>query len=396
MTDPLARRPGGRRALRAVACAALVALAACTAEPPPPMPDSGPSISGTTVRFPRRVEGIRTEPVQDAGTTILTLPGRLSWDEDRTVRVFAPFPGRVTALRAQVGDAVRAGQPLAEIAAPEFGQAIADARRADADEALARETVERQRELLEAGLIAAKTLREAQAALSRAEIERQRARARLAQLGATSDAATFTLRAPIAGVVVERALGPGQEVRPDGDAPLFVVTDPSRLWLWLDAPESALPQLAPMPPGTPLKLHSGAWGQREFEARLLRTEDAIDATSRTFRLRAAVANPDRLLKAQMYVTATFPLPSGTADRPIEHVPTAAVLLVDGRHHVFVADPDGGYTRTEVTVARELPGRVGVLGLEPGQRVVVEGNLFLQQILARGAAVPKAGRGEPKR
>ncbi len=398
MTQCPPRRPRRRRPLRALAGAGLVALAglaACSAEPPPPVPDAGPSISGTTVRFPRRVEGIRTEPVQDAGTTTLTLPGRLAWDEDRTVRVFPPFAGRVTALRAQVGDTVRAGQPLAEIAAPEFGQATADARRAEADEALARETVARQRELLDAGLVAAKDLREAQAALSRAEIERQRTRARLAQLGATNGASTFTLRAPIAGVVVERALNAGQEVRPDGDRPLFVVTDPSRLWLWLDAPESALPQLAPMPAGTLLKLHSGAWGDREFEARLLRTEDAIDATARTFRLRAAVANPERLLKAEMYVTATFPLPAGVADRPIEHVPTAAVLLVDGRQQVFVADPDGGFTRTEVKVVREMPGRVAVLGLEPGKRVVVEGNLFLQQILARGAAVPKAGRGEPK-
>jgi cobalt-zinc-cadmium efflux system membrane fusion protein len=379
-----------RTLLRAAACAGLVALAACTAEPPPPPPDSGPSISGTTVRFPRRVEGIRTEPVQDAGTTMLTLPGRLAWDEDRTVRVFPPFAGRVTALRAQVGDAVRAGQPLAEIAAPEFGQALADARRAEADEALARETVARQHELHEAGLAAAKDLREAQAALSRAEIERQRARARLAQLGATGGGSSFTLRAPIAGVVVERTLATGQEVRADGDRPLFVVTDPSRLWAWLDAPESALPQIAPMRAGAALKLRSGAWGTREFDASLLRTEDAIDATSRTFRLRASVANPERLLKAEMYVTATFPLPQGAVDRPVEHVPVAAVLLVDGRHHVFVSDPDGGFTRTEVTVVREMPGRVGVIGLGPGQRVVVEGNLFLQQILARGTT-PKAAR-----
>jgi cobalt-zinc-cadmium efflux system membrane fusion protein len=392
---PLPTHPALRRALRAAACAGLVAIAACSAEPPPSPPDSGPSISGTTVRFPRRVEGIRTEAVQDAGTTTLTLPGRLAWDEDRTVRVLPPFAGRVTALRAQVGDAVRAGQPLAEIAAPEFGQAIADAHRAEADEALARETAARQRELLDAGLVAAKDLREAEAALSRAEIERQRARARLTQLGATGSGSTFTLRAPIDGVVVERAVATGQEVRPDGDKPLFVVTDPTRLWVWLDAPESALPQLAPMRAGASLKLHSGAWGTKDFDAKLVRTEDSIDATSRTFRLRASVANPERLLKAEMYVTATFPLPPGASDRPIEHVPVTAVLLVDGRRHVFVADPDGGFTRVEVGIVREMPGRVGVVGLEPGQRVVVEGNLFLQQILSRGH-VPKSAQAEAKK
>jgi cobalt-zinc-cadmium efflux system membrane fusion protein len=393
---PPSRRLRHRASTLALAAAAL--LAACSAEPPPPAPDPGPAISGTTVRFPRRVEGIRTEAVQDAGTTTLSLPGRLAWDEDRTVRVFAPFGGRVVKPLAQVGDTVRAGQPLAELAAPEFGQAMADARRAESEQKLAEETLSRQRELHEAGLVAAKDLREAQAALERARIEQQRTRARLAQLGASAgaDGASYVLRAPIAGVVVERTINPGQEVRAEGgDKPLYVITDPSRMWAWIDAPESALPQLAAMPAGTALKLQSGAWGNREFEARLLRTEDAIDATTRTFRLRASVANPDRLLKGEMFVTATFPLPDGQSDVPVEHVPVSAVLLVDGRHQVFVADPDGGFTRTEVKVLRELPGRVGVTGLQPGQRVVVEGQLFLQQILARGSA-PKAAQAEGRK
>lgn len=372
------------RARAAAALLAAIALgAACTAEPPP-APEPGPSVSGSTVRFPKRVEGIRTEPVQDAGTTSLSLPGRLAWDEDRTVRVIAPVGGRVLRPRVQVGDRVRAGQPLAELAAPEFGQASADARRAETEQVLADETLARQRALHDAGLVPTKDLREAEAAHARAAIERQRAQARLAQLGGAGDGSNYVLRAPIAGVVVERTINPGQEVRTDAERPLFVITDPTRLWAWLDAPESALPALAAMPAGAPLVLRSGAWGTRDFAATLVRSEDAIDTTTRTFRLRATVADPERRLKGEMFVTATFPLPAGHTDRPIEHVPTPAVLLIDGRQHVFVADPDGGYTRTEVQVVSEMPGRVAVLGLQPKQRVVVEGNLFLQQIVARGA------------
>ncbi|MFM1989246.1 MAG: hypothetical protein RJA99_2203 [Pseudomonadota bacterium] len=392
MTDAVPPRPA--TAARRLAIAAFAAAAAaCTAEPPPLAPDPGPSIAGTTVRFPKRVEGIRTEAVQDAGTTTLSLPGRLAWDEDRTVRVFSPLGGRVVRPIVRVGDAVKAGEPLAELAAPEFGQATADARRAETDQALAEETLTRQRELNDAGLVPAKDVREAEAALARARIERQRTQARLAQLGAAAGGPNYMLRAPLAGVVVERAINPGQEVRADGgDRPLYVITDPTRLWAWLDAPESALPALAALPAGAPLALHSGAWGAREFAARLIRSEDAIDPTTRTFRLRASVANPERLLKSEMFVTATFPLPAGETDRPIEHIPTAAVLLIDGRQHVFVADTDGGFTRTEVQVVRELPGRVAVLGLQTGQRVVVEGNLFLQQIIARGASPKPAGEG----
>lgn len=391
---PAAARAAAARRLGLAVAVGLVALAAaCTAELPPPAPDPGPSIDGATVRFPKRVEGIRTEPVQDAGTTTLSLPGRLAWDEDRTVRVVAPFAGRVVKPLVRVGDTVKAGQPLAELAAPEFGQATADARRAETEQALAEETLKRQRELHDAGLVPAKDVREAEAAFARARIERLRTQSRLTQLGAGSGGPDYVLRAPLGGVVVERAINPGQEVRADGgDKPLYVITDPTRLWAWLDAPENALPVLAAMPAGTPLVLHSGAWGARAFDATLVRGEDAIDPTTRTFRLRAAVANPERLLKGEMFVTATFPLSEGQSDRPIEHVPTQAVLLIDGRQQVFVADPDGGFTRVEVTVVRELPGRVAVLGLKQGQRVVIEGNLFLQQILARGTTPKAAAEG----
>jgi cobalt-zinc-cadmium efflux system membrane fusion protein len=370
-------------AARLAAGLALALLAACGPDAPPRAPEAGPSISGTTVRFARRPDGLRAEPVVDAGTTALTVPGRLAWDEDRTVRIFSPFAGRVIRPLAQVGDTVKVGQPLAELASSEFGQALADARRAETDQKLAEDSLARQRELYEAGLVAQKELRSAEAEQARAVIERQRAQGRLTQAGATGGT-NFLLRAPIAGVVVERTLNPGQELRPDqGSTPLFVVTDPSRLWAWLDAPEGALPQVSPLPPGTALTLRSAAWGEREFEGRLVRKEDSIDPELRTLRMRASVANAQRLLKAGMYVTATFPLPPEAGSQLLEHVPVSAVLLVDGRRCVFVEDGERGYTRVEVRVVREQAGRAALLGLEPGQRVVVEGNLYLQQILARG-------------
>ncbi len=369
-------------------------LVGCNPEPPPP-PEPGPSVSGTTVRFNGRPEGIRTEPVQDAGNTTLTLPGRLVWDEDVTVRVFTPFSGRLIKPLVQVGDRVRAGQELAEMASSDFSEAMADARRAETDGKLARDSLARLRELHGAGLVARKELIEAQALASRSAIERQRTQNRLAQVGASGGGLNFVLRAPIDGVVVDRSVNPGQELRADqGSTPLFVITDPTRLWAWFDAPESALPRLAAAQPGTPMQITSGAWGNRVFDASLRRKDDAIDPTARSFRLRAEVENPDRSLKAEMFVTATLSLPDDSGGRPVGHVPTSAVLLVDGRRQVFVQDGDNGFTRVEVDVIRELPGRVGVTGLTTGQRVVVEGNLYLQQILSR--ADIRAAKTEAKR
>jgi hypothetical protein len=56
--------------------------------------------------------------------------------------------------------------------------------------------------------------------------------------------------------------------------------------------------------------------------------------------------------------------------------------MDGKRHVFVQDDDSSFTRTPVQVLTEQAGRAAVTGLKPGQRVVTEGNLYLQQILSR--------------
>jgi cobalt-zinc-cadmium efflux system membrane fusion protein len=378
-------------------CAALV-LSACSPEPVPKAPNAGPTISGSTIRFPKRPEGIRTEVGQEAGSTALTVPGRLAWDEDRTVRIHSPFAGRVIKPLVQVGDAVSAGQPIALLASADFGSALADARRAETDLKLADDNLARQRELYDAGIVPLKELRAAEAERSRADIEVQRARSKMRQEGGASGP-NYTLRAPVKGVVVERTINPGQELRAENETALFVVTDPTRMWAWLDAPERAVPQLAALLPGTPLRIRSTAWGELEFASELLRKEDSIDPELRTFRMRAAVSNPERKLKAGMFVTATFPAPAESAGQLVEHVPMSAVLLIDGKRFVFVQDSDSSFSRTEVKVVSEQAGRAALLGLQKGQRVVTEGTLYLQQILSRNgdpagqrSAAPPPGAG----
>ncbi|MBA5690754.1 efflux RND transporter periplasmic adaptor subunit, partial [Rugamonas apoptosis] len=87
-------------------------------------------------------------------------------------------------------------------------------------------------------VLARKDYESAQADLAQASAETRRAAQRLSNLNAgPRDDGGFGLRAPIDGVVAERQLNPGQEVRPDLPNPLFVVTDLRHLWLVVDVPE---------------------------------------------------------------------------------------------------------------------------------------------------------------
>jgi cobalt-zinc-cadmium efflux system membrane fusion protein len=341
-----------------------------------------PEVKGSSVFIPDgspQLAAFASEPVQPGKAIVHTLTGRVTWDESRTVRVFSPFAGSVQAIHANAGDRVSSGQVLASIASPDFGQTQADASRAAADFAVAQKSVERLRDLAANGVAAEKDLHAAEADFERArgELQRVNARKKLYGGGDTVDQ-RYALRAPVAGVVVEKNINPGQELRPDqitsNAPPLFVITDPAMLWVQLDATERDLSFLRP---GLAVALRTPAYPGRTFEARIKAVSDFVDPNTRTIKVRAVVANPQRVLKGEMFV-------NGDIAGPVEEgvlVPAPAVFLVGDRHFVFVEEGKGRFTRTEVARDGEVDGKVAVrAGLKPGTRVVTAGSLLLQQML----------------
>lgn len=342
-----------------------------------------PVMEGDALRFPSdspQLAVLRSEPVSRESKETLHLPGRVVWDETRTVRVIAPLSGRIVRLIAQPGDPVKAAGPLALLASPDMGQAQADARRADTDFALAEKNLQRVASLHEHGVIALKELQLAEAERDRAQAERERTQARLKLYGADARVdQEFVLRSPISGVVVERNANPGQEVRPDqlqpGSPALFVVTDPTRVWVQIDAPESAV---AALRRGEVLKLASPMLAEKTVSARIELVSDFFDPQTRTVRVRASADNSAHRLKAEMYLTADIDVERGTFVR----VPATAVLLRGSTQYVFVDEGSGLFRRQEVRAEEASLGTMRVrTGLSGSERVVIEGGLLLMQLFS---------------
>jgi cobalt-zinc-cadmium efflux system membrane fusion protein len=357
----------------------VLALAGCKDGHALPAP-AGPAVRGQSVIFPAAggaAQRFAVEKVLAASERELELPGRLVWNEDRTVRVFPPFAGRVTRIFASPGDRVAAGTPLVEMVSPDFGQAQADAEKAQADRDLAERTLARVRTLVDHGVAAAKDLQQAEADDARARAEARRALDRIAAYRQpVGSGSRFVLKSPMAGTVVERNLNPGQELRPDQPgAPLFVVTDPASLWVALDAHEADLRYLHA---GVALAISSSQLPGETFTGTLRQVSDFVDPVARTVKLRGDVPNARRALKAEMFVTARVRLPSSREPS----VSARAVYLSGARRYVFVRTAPATFERREVKVGPESDGRMPVYsGLAPGDEVAVSGNLFLDQMLA---------------
>jgi cobalt-zinc-cadmium efflux system membrane fusion protein len=311
------------------------------------------------------------------------VPGLVVPNEDLTARLDAPLRGRVIAVRVRPGDAVRAGQDLVVMHSPEAGMARSDVEKAEAElasrkaeAAYAKSARDRAERLLALKAIPRQDYERAiadeelaRAALAQAEAEVRRAQSTAEQLAATTTSGEVVLRAPLAGVVLARNAVPGTVV--EAGAPLIAVTNPTRLWLTIDAPEQFAPLLRA---GNPLSFMVTAYPQAQFAARIEAVGAGLDPQTRTLPVRAVVNNQDGRLRPQMIANVTI---EGGQRVPAARLPADAVQMLKGKPVVFVAVPDGKggarMTARAVTAGERSGGQIAVLsGLQAGELVVTRG------------------------
>ena len=359
--------------------ALILALGACHDAPAPRAEVPAPVLRGTQLHFPPghpQLAQLGVAAASAGKAVTVDLPARLVWNEERTQRIYAPFAGRVVRIAADVGQNVKPGAVLAQLASPDFGVAQAETAKAQVDAALTQKTLQRQRELFEAGIIARKDVDLAEADAARSHVEIRRAEARTRLYGGASGAVNLNLAltANIPGLVVERNLTPGQELRPDqtgpGMPPLFVISDPTSLWVQIDARES---EALTLRPGAAFELIVPTLPGQSFEGKVTAAADFIDPATRTIKIRGLVSNSERKLKAEMLATARVQRTLGSGVL----IPAQAVSLLGARHSVMVQIQPGVFEPREVTLGYQGPREVLVTqGLEAGEKVVSENLLLL--------------------
>lgn len=304
----------------------------------------------------------------------VTALGELKVNEAAYAEVGSPIPARVTRLVASPGQAVRRGQPLAELQSVELGQARAQRTAALARAELARQTVDRKRGLAAERIVSQGELQRAEADAAAAEAELRAAEASLEALGVGGGGAglsAFTLLSPLSGTVLERAAVQGQTADPS--RPLFRIGDLSRLWLVVQTPETDAVRVRA---GSPVEITFAALPGQKLRGAVDWVGHEVDPHSRTVPVRIVLPNPDGRLKPGMFATAW--VGTGGEGERVVAVPTAALQRMDNQWVVFLPKGAGRFEVRPVERGRDLGNEVAILsGLEPGERVVIEGAFVLR-------------------
>jgi len=309
----------------------------------------------------------------------LHLPAQVKVDAERTVALAAPAGGIVESVPVSVGTAVRKGQPLVVIRSPAVAQWRAEYGGAQQRLALARTAYRREKTLWEERISARQDLDAAQAAFREAELDARAAGERLAALGIAAGggvSSSVTLRAPLAGVVLDKPVVAGQAV--DESRALLTIADLSQVWVEAAVPAESLSQVGA---GMRARVSVNA-APKQLEGTLSFVGPVLGEATRMATARVTLPNPGLRLRPGML--ATVDLLGQPASVPVT-VASDAVQTIHERSVVFVRTA-AGFRPASVTVGRSDGTRTEILaGLAPGARYAAGNSFLLKADLGKSEA-----------
>jgi cobalt-zinc-cadmium efflux system membrane fusion protein len=302
------------------------------------------------------------------------LAGKITYNESVTSRISSPVAGRVITPPVSLGTQVQAGSTLLELDSPDVAAAEADYAKAQANLTLSSKSYNRQRELYAGKAVSLKELERAQDDFNAARSEVQRAQDRLKNLHISPGKSDgrFALRSPVTGVVVERNVNPGMEVRPDRDEPLFVVSDLKKLIVLMEVFEINLNKIKL---SQKLSISVPAYPGEIFPATVQYIGQVLNENTRTVQVRCDLPNQDGRLLPGMYATIT--VESDPENRAIV-IPLTAIFTEGDADYVFIALGDNHYQQRPVEIGLRLKDKAVITqGLQPNEILVTEGALMLR-------------------
>ena len=305
-----------------------------------------------------KVAEVNREAVPDQ----VAIAGKLAFDAEHLHLVSSRVAGRLDRILVFEGAKVAQGQVLAELYSPDWISA-------QHEYLLARNTVRtfasaQQSDLLEDAKATEASAGTRMRVLGAGEDDI----ARLAKTGVVES--HLALRAPIAGVVTKRNMDPGAFLNL-GDN-FMTVSDVGQVWFVGNIYEQ---DYAKVKLGQTLELQAQALPGKTYRGTVNFIGTNIDPVTHTLPIRCTVANPDGLLRPELFVSAT--LKTGTRDAVV--VPKTAIVSIKQTQYVIVEGSANQYHRQPVSTVTLADGRVAVTsGLQGGERIIVEGGTLINE------------------
>jgi Cu(I)/Ag(I) efflux system membrane fusion protein len=321
-------------------------------------------VSGTIQITPERQQliGVKSGTVEMRPLTkMIKAAGRVDYDEKRIATVSLKVGGWIEDLYVDfTGRYVRKGEPLLTLYSPELVSTQEDYLMAlEARKSLA------QSPFPEVTGSGTSFVESARRRLKLWDVTDEEIR-KLEESGQSQR--TMTFYAPISGFVIEKSVTKGMNVMPG--TMLYKLGDLSTVWIYADIYEYELPYIRV---GQQATIQLSYLPGETFRGKIIYIYPALDANTRTAKVRFEFPNPQARLKPEMFANVEIQVPLGKKLA----VPEEAVIDT-GLRRVAIVDKGSGYFEPrEITVGAKAENYYEVIkGLNAGERVVTSANFLV--------------------
>jgi cobalt-zinc-cadmium efflux system membrane fusion protein len=378
--------------LRFSGCIALIAIAACSKPAPEQTAarTAAPDTQNVSLTADQ-AKAITVAAVTDRSFTIEKQAiGSIDFNQNLSVAVFTPYPGRIIKAYVDLGDRVVRGQVLFTIESSDFIQAQSNLISAQATLDQTRSALLRAKKLYASQAIDQNDYEQAVAAEASADGAQKAAREALAIFGMTTaevdDLITkrrvepaLVVRSPITGAVTARNAAPGLLEQPGGLPAPYSVADTTTVWLLADVTEEDSPAFAV---GQELSVTVNAYPGRQFKGKVDAVGALVDPNTHRVTVRSEIRDPTHELRAGML--ANFVIRTAQAAVSPAVPVNGVVREGDGTMSVWVTSDGQHFQRRTVTLGLQQDQYDQILaGVNTGERVAVDGAIFLSNIAFGG-------------
>ncbi len=296
----------------------------------------------------------------------IDLPGRM--EAYSRAPIFARVNGYLKSWSADIGAKVKAGQVIAEIEAPDLDQQLLQAR-ADlvsqqSSAQLSEATLTRRKTLLASNFVSMQEIDERTADLNNKKAAVKSGQANVERLEALAGYKNITV--PFDGVVTSRETDVGALINAGGGSgpPMFVVSDITRLRVYVNVPQSYVPAVRI---GAKAVLTMPEYPSRTFTATVEASSQSVDIGSGTTRMQLGLDNTGGELMPGGFASVRLPLQRDVV--PL-HIPASALIFNKDGLRVATVGADDKVLFKTVTIARDLGREIELAsGVGPDDRII---------------------------
>ncbi len=341
--------------------------------------ERGPDKEAAKVETLSEASGYKTDTVKLSPIiNELLINGQIAFDEDSVVRVYPIVSGNIEELKVTLGTYVKKGTVMATIKSGDVTNYLKDFETDKANLELAERQYKNTEQLYKSKFSSETELQNAnkQVIIAKTELKRSEEILRIYGGMHSSNQPIFEVKAPINGFVVQRNIAAGQQLRPDNNDALFVISDLNIVWVIGNVYETDISMIAT---GLDAHITTLAYPDKVFTGKISNVSNVLDNQTKVLKIRIAIVNQGNLLKPDMFATIRIHLPQ--TDRHLAVAPKSIVF--DNEKYFLVCYLAGKFEIRNIEIIKSTSSKVFIKGdVKPGEVVLTDGSLLMYNELSR--------------